>query len=221
VLADAYQRFPAGTIHVVVVDPGVGSARAAVGAEVAGHRFVAPDNGVLSQVLTGASPSRVVALTEAKFWQQPLSNTFHGRDLFASVAAHWSRGVDLAEFGQAHTAELRALQVPAVTQSREGFLGEVLWVDAFGNLVTNIEASHIAVSDFERCVVRLPGCVVTGIRRYYSEVRPEEVLALFGSSGRLEIAIRQGSAAKALQCDAGTSVLVTLSEPKSTGHQKP
>jgi S-adenosylmethionine hydrolase len=221
VVADTYQRFPRGTIHVVVVDPGVGSTRTPVAVEAAGHCFVAPDNGVLSQVLRNSAATRIVELTERRFWLQPLSNTFHGRDLFAPVAAHLSLGVDLGELGSAYSRPLHLLDVPAPRKTPDGWIGEVLWVDSFGNLVTNIHERDLPPADRQRVVVQIGDHEIAGIQRYYAEARAGEFVALIGSSGRLEIAVRDGNAARMLQSAAGERIRIMFPPAQPVGVERP
>src|ERR1700685_2767838 len=150
ILADVVDAFPPGTIHLVVVDPGVGTKRRAVavetiaeakpGGEASGPRFVAPDNGVLTDVLQRHRIRRAVRLSETRFWATDVSNTFHGRDIFAPVAAHWSTGVDLAEFGPPLMLPLIQLPVSRPTVHDGEIRGEIVRTDSFGNLITNIDS---------------------------------------------------------------------------------
>lgn len=206
-LDGAIDAFPDETVHLVVVDPGVGTERAMVAADMGGRRFVAPDNGVLSLAARRYPPERIIELTEPKFWRQPVSNTFHGRDVMGPVAAHWSLGVAVEEFGRPLERGLVELPVPQPEQTAEGVVGEVLWVDAFGNLVTNIEASLLPGAG-DRLVIEANGHIVHELRRSYGEVPPGTVLALVGSSGHLEIAVNQGSACAQLRLEPGVRVAV-------------
>jgi len=214
VLADAYSAFPAGTIHVIVVDPGVGSRRRALAAEWSGHRFVCPDNGILS-FLPDPLPSTVVQLDQPRWWRPQLSNTFHGRDLFAPVAAAWSCGRSLHELGSPLTDPIVRLNPPAPTRvSRpDGAIvtGRIVARDHFGNLITNIppallpETKHLRIEvDGQVLAERLCAC--------YAEGRPGECLALWNSSGWLEIAIVNGDAAARWHCGPGMPVIVTIQE---------
>jgi S-adenosylmethionine hydrolase len=214
ILADVVGAFPPGTIHLVVVDPGVGTDRRAVAvetkeaSEVIGPRFVAPDNGVLTEVLQNRPIHRAVRLAEPRFWRSEVSQTFHGRDIFAPVAAHWSRGVDLAEFGP--PLEWPLIQLPAdrpIVQAGE-IRGRIVRTDTFGNLITNIDASTLSESDRERLVVELGTQRIVGLSRCYGEKPTGELLALVGSSGRLEIAVCQGHAGEILAAWSGDPVSV-------------
>jgi S-adenosylmethionine hydrolase len=214
ILADVVGAFPPGTIHLVVVDPGVGTNRRAVAVEtneaidVLGPRFVAPDNGVLTEVLQTHPIHRAVRLAEPRFWRPEISHTFHGRDLFAPVAAHWSRGVDLAEFGP--PLEWPLIQLPAdrpLVQNGE-IRGRIVRTDSFGNLITNIEASRLPESGRQRLIVELGTQRIVGLSRCYGEKATGELLALIGSSGRLEIAVCQGHAGEMLAAWSGDPVIV-------------
>lgn len=208
VLDEAIDAFPAQTIHLVVVDPGVGTDRRIVGAELGGYRFVAPDNGVLSPVARRHAPRRCVQLTESRFWRQPVSNTFHGRDVMGPVAAHWSLGVDLAEFGPALEEPLIELPVPLPRRIPDGVEGEVIRVDSFGNLITNIEQGMLPDEPAarNRAIVEVGSHRIAGIALSYAEHSVGALLAVVGSSGRLEIAVNQGSAADVVGLRAGTCV---------------
>jgi S-adenosylmethionine hydrolase len=214
ILADAVGAFPPGTIHVAVVDPGVGSGRRAVAVETTaegnaeGPRFVAPDNGVLTGILQSFSVRRAVQLTERRFWRRAVSPTFHGRDIFGPVAAHWSRGVDLSEFGPPLDTPLVELPVDRPVVVEDQIQGRIVRTDSFGNLITNIDESLLPKTGREKWIVELGTQRIQGIARYYGEKAPGELLALFGSSGRLEIAVCQGHAGEILAAWSGDAVTV-------------
>ncbi len=201
-LAHARTWFPDGTVHVAVVDPGVGSDRRILSAVDGGHLFLAPDNGLLSRTL---SPAAVVReLDVPRFAVEPVSRTFHGRDVFAPAAAAFVEGLDpdqagpLAEVGQ-------SVGFPVPLDDGSGLRGEVLVVDRFGNLVTNIAAGEVNGSDGFEVVIR--GRSVP-LRRAYSEAEPGELLALVDSFDRVEVARSGGSAAEHLECGAGEPILL-------------
>jgi len=208
-LAQSWRYFPAGSIHVVVVDPGVGSNRRPIVAEAAGHLFVAPDNGVLSMVY--AEEEHVVRhASEERFFRHPVSQTFHGRDVFAPIAGHLASGVAAAEFGPVIEDYLRLPLEKPVRTARRGWTGAVLKIDRFGNLITNFRADEFArvyQQDFE---------VLAGLRaiekveRNYASSSPGEVFFIEGSSGYFEIAASQASAAKILGCGVGAPVELRL-----------
>lgn len=207
VLDSVVDAFPPQTLFVAVVDPGVGSSRRLVGVESRMHRFLAPDNGLLGEVLARELPVRVHALAEPRFWRRPVSNTFHGRDILAPVAAHWHRGVDLAEFGPAIPPDsLTRSVIPSPCCQPHAVTGEVVAVDPFGNLISNIRAEHVPESRRQHALARLRGGTDLAVRRFYAECPVGELLALFGSSGRLELAVNGGSAAERLNARSGAVV---------------
>ena len=203
-LAASYKYFPAGTIFLVVVDPGVGSARRGIAAEAGEYRFVAPDNGVLTAVFNELPPRRTVELTERRYARPTVSRTFEGRDRFAPAAAWMAKGVDLSTLGRSAGNYCRlAIPVPEVGES---VAGEVLRVDRFGNLVTNIDRRL-----FDKFSQSGPIEIFAGPHRVgrlvatYAEAAPEETCALFGSSDHLEIAVNAASAAERLNLTRGAA----------------
>lgn len=206
VLSTVYRHFPEDTIHLVVVDPGVGSKRRAIAVRTARGTFVSPDNGVLSYVLAREPVLAMVQLTEQRYWRASLSDTFHGRDLFAPVAAFLSLGVELAELGSGLSDAVR-FPVPEPRVTAEGYLsGEILHVDRFGNLITNVPADCMPAGQSLR--VQLAGREVLGPQRAYAHAADDELVVLMGSSGYLEVAVRNGDAATALGTGRGAQVLV-------------
>ena len=150
---DAISAFPAGTIHVGAVDPGLGSERRLIAAEIGEHRFVCPDNGLLSAILQDHKLHRAVCLDRPAWWRLSVSATFHGRDVLTPVAAAWSLGHDLAEFGSPLAAPLITLPLPQVSKGRASFAGVVIDIDRFGNLITNIPANALpgeSIDDHDR-----------------------------------------------------------------------
>jgi S-adenosylmethionine hydrolase len=214
VLLATYACFPPGTIHVVVVDPGVGGARRAVAARLGEWTFVAPDNGCLTHVLAEEPCSVAVELTEARFFRQPVSATFHGRDVFAPVAAHLSLGVPLSAFGPAvDTATLVRLPAAEVQEAEETLIGHVIHIDRFGNLLTNFTARRLADlrqrrpgTDWQVWLGEVP---VGPVRIVYSAVPVGAPVALVSSAGTLEIAVNQGHAAQHFAAGRGTVVRVS------------
>ena len=211
ILAGAFRYFPPATVHVAIVDPGVGSERRILAADFEGHVLLAPDNGLLSVVFRGAEPSRLISVTNAAYFHHPVSLTFHGRDILAPVAAHLTLGVPLDEMGPPVEDYARvAVAMPSV---EEGAIeGVVVHVDRFGNLVTNILREDIeALSALcsEDLHVRVAGQHIGGIYRTYAEVGVGELLAVIGSGDFLEISANTGSAADALGVGRRTAVRVT------------
>ena len=215
VLGTAWNYFPADTIHVAVVDPGVGGPRRGIALRTAAATFVGPDNGIFSYVLAEAGVSvsqsglRAIApvalaveLSEPRYWLPGPSATFHGRDIFAPVAAHLAAGVPLVALGSA-VDEIQLLPVTRPERRSDGSLaGHVLHVDQFGNLITDIRRSDL-VGLTDPCFT-IRGRRIRGLRRYYAEA--PGLCALVGSSGRVEIALRGGSAAAELGADTGEPV---------------
>ena len=211
VIAEAYRYFPARTIHVVVVDPGVGSARRPLLMETAGQYFVAPDNRVLSMILAGQPTAKVRHITADRYFLHPLSRTFHGRDIFAPVAAHLSAGIPPAKFGKLVNDHLRlSLGHPTQTGKRN-WTGAVLKVDHFGNLITNLHIDKfldIRTRPFE---IHVGLEKLTRLALTFSEGEQGELFVIVGSSGYIEVAANQASAAKLLGCGVGSPVeLVTF-----------
>lgn len=205
-LAAAYRYFPSGTIFLAVVDPGVGSTRRGIAADTGDFRFVAPDNGVLSVVLDQTKPKAVVELTDRRYARPTISRTFEGRDRFAPAAAWLAKGLALTALGRP-AGSLVHLQVPTPRTTAEGVEGEVLRVDRFGNLITNID---------QPILEKLGGSIAVDIGSHhiprivstYADVAAGDPCALIGSSDHLEIAVNGGSAAGALGLGRGAAVHV-------------
>jgi S-adenosyl-L-methionine hydrolase (adenosine-forming) len=212
-IAQAYRFFPPRTVHVVVVDPGVGSRRRPIIAETGDYVFVAPDNGVLSLVEAQEPKFSVRHITAERYFLQPVSQTFHGRDIFAPVAGWLSSGVASADFGPEISDYMR-LSLPEVGRVAENCLhGVVLKVDKFGNLITNIsqqDAPALFASSPPKFSLLISGRTITRLCRSYAEGREDEFFVIVGSSGFLEIAARQASAAEMLGAGIGALVEVAL-----------
>jgi hypothetical protein len=212
-LRAAFETFPEGTVHVAVVDPGVGSARRAVAVEGRGHTFVGPDNGLFGHVYGRIGPFRVFQLTNRNFFRREVSPTFHGRDIFAPVAGALSRGVRPEELGP-EVFDFVRLPSAAPERAADGTLvGSVIHVDRFGNLVTNItpeELSEESVAGGAR--LRIGGREVRRFRRFFAEDAEGagEPFAVWGSAGLLEVAVFRDSAARALGAGRGDKVEVNL-----------
>lgn len=208
-VAQAYRHFPKKTVHVVVVDPGVGTKRRPILVEAAGQFFVGPDNGVFAFLLSGEK-HKVRAITNAKYFLQPVSQTFHGRDVFAPVAAHLARGVAAAQMGKPVEDYLRPHSVTPERTARRGWTGSILKVDRFGNLITSFLASEfprVVAGAFEMTVGLQS---VSRLAANYEQFGPGEVFAIVGSSGYLEISAGQTSAAKILGVAAGAPIELTI-----------
>lgn len=208
-LGEAWRYFPARTIHVVVVDPGVGSERRALLAEAGGQVFIGPDNGVLSDVLA-LPKAKVRELSNRKLWLGKVSATFHGRDVFAPVAAHLAAGVTPAKTGKLIT-DAHRLPVPAPVRTGKRFwTGEVLHVDRFGNLITNLAAAEFPELGKRRVVLKVGYELIEGLSPSYASAAPGAVVAVLGSGGTIEIAINQGRADRKLGVGAGSPVDLEL-----------
>jgi len=208
-LAQALPCFPPGVIHVVVVDPGVGSERGLLYVEADGHRLLSPDNGACHLLLERSSVRRLIHLTEPRFWRSAVSATFHGRDILAPVAGHLSLGLDPAELGPLQHVWTR-LAWPQPRSEGERIIGEVVFVDHFGNLITNIRANSLPAEGPAK--VKVEGHVVEHWVRAYGEATPGELVALVSSGGFVEVAVVQGNAARSLEVGRGAAVHVWLRE---------
>jgi len=212
-ISQAYSYFPKDTVHVVVVDPGVGGARRPIIANVGQYLFVAPDNGVLSLVYEREERVTVRHITADHYFHQPVSNTFHGRDVFAPVAAYLSKGVDAAKFGEEVTDFVRfAAPKPKAATSNQ-WKGLVLKTDKFGNLVTNITAKDIPQifdGSSNAFKITVGKAEITKLCSSYSEGAQGELFAIVGSTGFLEISANKGAASRLAGADKGSEVAVTL-----------
>lgn len=207
-LRGSWEYFPPGTIHVAVVDPGVGSKRSILLARVGAHLFLAPDNGLLTEFLQARTP--VWKLDEAKFALPSVGRTFHGRDIFAPAAGKLSAGMSVEETGT-RTDQIVCLPIPRAKINQGELLGEVLLADRFGNLVTSItEADIESLLRDERGAVEVTIGVtrISGIAGTYRDGLPGKPLALLGSYGHLEIAIPMGHAAERLGAGVGELVRI-------------
>ena len=218
-LAQSYSYFPPRTVHLVVVDPGVGSARRPIIATSEMHNFVAPDNGVLSLMYAREQRLSVRHITSEHYFLQPVSNTFHGRDIFAPVAAYLAKGVDQEKFGEEVTDYVRFNAPKPKPIDATSVRGVVLRVDRFGNLITNFTPQD-APALFQANVPPFKMVVgkreVTSMRTNYAEGAPGELFAIVGSMGFLEIAANRGSAAQTTGAAKGSEVLLSLGNGTAT-----
>lgn len=207
-LDEVCRWFPPNTIHVAVVDPGVGSERRIVYARIGGSHFLAPDNGLLSRLARRVPPSTIRTVTAAEFWLPVVSATFHGRDIFAPVAARLSLGLEPERLGP-EQAELTTLDWPEVCVAEGKLEGRIESIDSFGNLISNIPAEKLAgVPHGEEVTVECDEHQTQGIFRTYSDQPEMTLIALVGSSGKLELAIVGDSAAIMLGVRVGTPLVV-------------
>lgn len=212
-LSTTYHYFPEGAIHVVVVDPGVGTERKALLLATPQAFFLAPDNGVLSYIIAEASPElEAIALTNPRFWLSPVSDTFHGRDIFAPVAAHLSLGIPPHEFGDP-IPPIFTFPTPRPQIGEDAMLiGHVIHIDHFGNLITDIEREDLPRG---RLFIEVRGHIIDDLSQSYAE--GEELLAIIGSSERLEVSIKNGSAARFLRAKMGDEVKVGINKSSLRG----
>jgi len=206
-LDSAAPYFPWGTVHVAVVDPGVGTSRRILCARSSRATYLAPDNGLLSRVLERDPPAHVVSVENRDYFLPQVSSTFHGRDVFAPVAAHLSLGVDPRLLGpEVKAIETLALPTPQRTDDLHGILGEVIYIDRFGNLVTNVPLAELGGI---RRVCLGPTVIPGPLCHSYAERSEGSLLAVAGSSGLLEISVNAGSAERVLGARRGDKVEIS------------
>ena len=204
VLQQAVPYFPADTIHLAVIDPGVGSARRPLALRTPHATFVGPDNGLFTPFFTPAGTVQIVHLTQSQYWRPQPSATFHGRDIFAPVAAHLSAGIPLAGMGVEMDDPVRWVDTAPSRMAGGALHGTVIHIDYFGNLITNLPAGWLGEDQW---TVEVHGEVVPAISPHYAAVAPGRLVAYVGSSGTLEVAIREGNGAHELAMKQGDSVL--------------
>jgi S-adenosyl-L-methionine hydrolase (adenosine-forming) len=206
-LASVASYFPKGTVHLAVVDPGVGTERRAILIQTKQGFFVGPDNGVLMLAAQNQGIEHIYELTNTKFMLPKVSSTFHGRDVFAPAVAHLDMGVKVSEFGP----EINDAVTPEFVSAKkrnDSFIGEVLHVDGFGNIITNINQKEL--SDVKTVNIKMQNLKLKlPFGKTYAQAKPQQPIALIGSHGFLEIALNQASAAKKLHAKAGASIEVT------------
>jgi hypothetical protein len=205
VLRTSYHFFPKGTIHLVVIDPEVGGSRRAILVETEKYFFVGPDNGALSFALENEKIKKVVELTNTKYFSHDVSNTFHGRDVFAPVAAHLAKGVPASKFGTL-TKEYRRFTLLSPRIHRHGVSGKVIYIDHFGNLVTNISGGMAIKLAQKKIAVNIKNFKIDKISKTYTDSPAGQVMAVIGSNDCLEIAVNQGNASEILKAKEGTEI---------------
>jgi S-adenosylmethionine hydrolase len=211
-LASAFSSFPIGTIHLSVVDPGVGGPRKPILIVTSRYYFIGPDNGIFSLALHREEVKQAVVLANHKYFLPRISSTFHGRDVFAPAAAHLSLGVRPESFGEA-IGSWESLRVARPKQKGKELQGEILHIDAFGNLISNID--EMTLFNFARShdfFIQRGRRMIHGLKRSYWEGKQGEVMALVGSGGFLEISIRERSAEKFLHMKKGDEIKVRIVE---------
>jgi hypothetical protein len=214
VLSQAYPCFPPGTIHLAIVDPGVGTARKEIVVSAAAQVFVGPDNGIFTWVFEREESFAVYEITADHYFRKPVSSTFHGRDIFAPVAGWISRDIPLQQLGPVCENPVR-LKIPALTRVGDALIqATVLAVDGFGNLITNLRQEDLPLYSAQgarTCKMLVSKREITTFRITFGEGAPGEIFVVPGSSGYLEIVMRNGSAAATLNAAAGALVGVVLS----------
>jgi hypothetical protein len=208
-LAQVYRCFPKKTIHVVVVDPGVGSARRPILMEAGGQYFVAPDNGVLS-LIYGQEKHRVRLISNDRYFRQPVSRTFHGRDIFAPVAARLGAGTPPARFGKIIQDYLRPEFERPRPLGKSSWAGRILKIDRFGNCITNFHAREFGDLDAKSFTLAIGMSEIVRMAHTYAEAKLGELFVIAGSSGYLEVSVNQGSAARQLGCQTGSMAELTV-----------
>ncbi len=208
-IAQAYRYFPKKTVHVVVVDPGVGTARRPILMEAAGQYFVAPDNGVLSMIYS-REKHKIRLIANDRYFRKPVSRTFHGRDIFAPVAAHVCAGVPPARMGKLIADYLRpAFEKPQRTGKRT-WNGRILKIDRFGNIITNLHVDDFPDLERRDFVMTIGPREISVLARNYAEAGQGELFVIVGSSGYLEVSVSQGSAARQIGCETGAAAELSV-----------
>jgi S-adenosyl-L-methionine hydrolase (adenosine-forming) len=207
-LRHAVSYFPPATIHVAVIDPGVGGARRAILIESAGNYFIGPDNGVLSLAVSGAKPDHVVELSNPEYRLKSLGTTFHGRDIFAPVAAHLSLGVPAAAFG-ASLSSFVELRLPEIRREGNRWESEVIYIDRYGNLFTNLSEGDLTGMPSRDVHIAVGSTTIAEIGQSYGSVSPGRLVAVWNSWGLLEIAVYMGNAQQTCNARIGDRIIVT------------
>ena len=216
IFARSVPYFPKGSIHVVVVDPGVGTARRPMAAQIGDWFYVGPDNGTITGLLERAEreswATTFVELNERKYWLGTISHVFHGRDIFSPVAAHLANGVPLTDLGMPFDEPVR-LELPKPEKTQTGWRGEVIHIDHFGSASTNIRVDDLgeAMKDKEKITIRLNGNEILGMVNTFGDRPVGELIALLGSTGNLGIAVVNGSAVQRLGTKVGDAVEIVFS----------
>lgn len=219
-LEAAYACFPARSLHLAVVDPGVGSDRKAIIARADKHTFVAPDNGVLSLIFERENITEVVEILNESFFRKPVSPTFHGRDIFGPVIAHLARGVPVAEFGPVTTSFVTVDFGSVRREDGDTLRGAVIHIDRFGSLITNIQGSQLSElpDGAGSWQIEIDGRKIDRHYGFYAQAKRDEIFSIIGSSGRVEIAVCSSSASRVLGLGVGAEVKVkgVLGEAQAT-----
>ena len=205
-LRACFRDFPVKTVFVAVVDPGVGSSRRAILVETENYFFIAPDNGLLSFVFNGSDDFRVFEITNENYFYNPVSRTFHGRDIFAPVAAHLSVGAKPAEFGKEITDFIKFAETKPRKTNETQIEAEIIHADHFGNLITNLKKEDLP----EKFVLNIGEKRIEKLQTFYAEAGKSEIFMIFGSAGFLEIVAFQDSAREILSAKIGNKIVVDI-----------
>ncbi len=208
-----YRDFPAGTIHVAVVDPGVGSDRKPIAISCARQFFVGPDNGIFSWVSDGEQQWQAFRLTNSNFFHQPVSHTFHGRDIFAPIAAALSKGTSINELGEPLDSIVR-LESLEPRKIHEGLEGRVIHIDRFGNCITNFRFAHLSKDGATSWRLLVKGKEVSHFLEFFAQDQTEDIFGVFGSAGFLELVARNRSAAEILKVQRGERLVLAAAPLK-------
>lgn len=213
-LAAAGPFFPRGTVHVAVIDPGVGTDRRAIAAQIEDHFYVAPDNGLLTPLLDDAKKSgktiEIISLDQPKYWLPNPSSSFHGRDIFAPAAAHLANGIPLNKLGASINDPI-LLEMAQPEPQADGWAGEVVLVDVFGNLSTNL-SSEMLDENSENLIVRINNETIHGLTKTFGHAKPGDLIATIDSSGFFAVSVVNENASKRLDADIGTKVEIISPE---------
>jgi S-adenosyl-L-methionine hydrolase (adenosine-forming) len=215
-LKAAYPYFPKGTVHAAIIDPGVGTERGIIAAQADGHRFIAPDNGLLTPVLAGNASATIHRVINEKLFRHPVSRTFHGRDIIAPIAAHLSAGLSLEDVGPAvASGDIHDRGIANARRiASDRIEGRIVSVDRFGNLMTNIHVRDLTDSLGVHLSFQVGNTHISGLSKTYAQSLPGKPIALVGSRDTIEIAVNEGSAARVLNLTRGAIVRVLLSKTK-------
>src|SRR5688572_6825080 len=211
-LLAAHNAFPAGTIHLAVVDPGVGSIRRPIMASCGEQLFVGPDNGIFSYIFERQRPAQVIHIQTEEYFQHPVSASFHGRDIFAAVAAALANGVPLSQFGEEITDWVQLKPLAPVVRGDGSIQARIIHIDRFGNCITNLTRSDLPQGVSDRCLrLSINGTEIDAMRRFFADDSDSsnDLFALWGSAGFLEVSVQNDSAANALNAKAGDLVWVS------------
>ena len=210
---NAYQYFPEGSIHIIVIDPGVGSQRRSIVCQTEKAIFVCPDNGICTKIFEQEKLIRTIEITNPNFCLRQISQTFHGRDVFAPVAAYISCGVSLTDLGP-EISDITMLSVPQPKITENEIIGEIIWIDNFGNAITNVSMETLKSTSFNtKCTIQIAGIKIDHLSNFYDESDIGSTLALANSSGNIEIAVNQGSASSTLNIKVGEKILFLKALP--------